>query len=206
MNFKAKHFLHKLNLIAILGFTFFAGTIAIAQNGTYELKNKNGSYCYISIVKKGNHIDAEIFAWWNTASARTGLYYGEGTLIGNQCTLKSDENDPECKVTLVLEQDKIRASFENCAVDNVPEDFNGVYSKITNATAGDYRVSVPRSYFHKKPDAASKLNSYVVKGNKVTLNMDRIEAGNWVYVYYVDSKGKETAGYVVLTDLRKMEK
>ncbi len=202
MNFQDKQLLHKLRCTAIFWFTFFAGATAAAQNGTYELKNRNGSYCYISLIKKGNHVHAEIFAWWNTPGARTGSYYGEGTLTGNHCALTSDENEPECKVALVLEQNKIRASFDHCAVDNLPEDFNGMYYKITDAAAGDYIVSVPRAYFHKKPDAASKLSSYVIRGNKVTLNLDRIEAGNWVYVYYVDPKGKETAGYVALTDLR----
>lgn len=72
--------------------------------------------------------------------------------------------------------------------------------------AGNNTVSAARSYFHKKPNAAAKLNSYVVNGNTVTLDLDRIEAGNWVYVYYRNPKGKETAGYILLTDLKKLEK
>jgi len=198
--------LHKAGFAAIICLAFFPGVIVLAQNGTYELKNKNGSYCYVSFMKKGNYAEAEIFAWWNTPSAQTGSYYGAGTLISNKVSLKSNENEPDCNVTLSLEQKKLRASFDHCAVDHLPDDFNGLYSKITDATAGDYTVSAAKSYFHKKPKAATKLNSYVVKGNRVTLNLDRIEAGNWVYVYYENPKGKETAGYILLSDLRKLEK
>lgn len=206
MSFSNTQFLIKTVFATVMCLFIFLSINLFAQNGTYQLKNKNGSYCYISFMKKGNHAEAEIFAWWNTPSAQTGSYYGAGTLVSNKVNLKSNENEPECKVTLSLEQKKLRASFDNCAVDHLPEDFKGLYSKITNATAGDYTVSAAKSYFHKKPNAAAKLNSYVVKGNMVTLNLDRIEAGNWVYVYYVDPKGIETAGYILLTDLRKLEK
>ncbi len=206
MSFFKRHLLHRAGGAAIIFLPFFLGVQIFAQDGTYQLKNKNGSYCYISFVKKGNRVEAEIFAWWNTPGAQTGSYYGDGTLTSGTFALKSSENEPECKVTLALEQKKLRATFENCAVDHLPEDFNGLYSKITDATAGDYIVSAATSYFHKKPNAAAKLNSYVVKGDKVTLNLDRTETGSWVYVYYVDSKGKETTGYVALADLRKLEK
>jgi len=206
MNFLYQHLLGRVLHAAIFFATFFFGITANAQSGTYQLKNKNGSYCNISLLKKGNYVTAEIFAWWNTPSAQTGSYYGKGTLSANNLTLKSVENEPECKVTLALEQNKLRASFENCAVDHLPEDFNGLYHKITVVTAGDYVVSVPKSYFHKKPNDAAKLKSYVVGGNHVTLNLDRIEAGNWVYVYYVDPSGKESAGYLSLAHLKKLEK
>ena len=206
MGFHYKKFLRKAAVAAIVSVMFFPSAKVFAQNGTYQLKNKNGSYCYISFIKKGDHAEAEIFAWWNTASAQTGSYYGAGTLINNKVSLKSNENEPACKVILSLEQKKIRASFDNCAVDHLPEDFNGLYSKITDATAGDYTVSAEKSYFHKKPNAAAKLDSYVVKGNKVTLNLDTVEAGNWVNVYYINPKGKETAGYLLLTDLKKLDK
>jgi len=190
--------------VVCLSFFFAAGKIH-AQHGTYELKNKNGSYCYISFQKEGNRVTAEIFAWWNTASAQTGSYRGNATSNANRFALQSEENDPSCKATLTLENDKIRASFENCATDHLTEDFNGVYTKITDATAGDYVVSSPKAWFHKKPDAATKLKTYAVKGNKVTLTMDRIIAGNWVNVYYTGSNGRETSGYINLTNLQKAD-
>lgn len=206
MKFPDKKLLHNAVFAAIICLTFFLGVNVRAQNGTYELKNKNGSYCYISLVKKGDHVEAEIFAWWNTPSAQTGSYYGTGSLISNTVKLRSNENEPNCKVALSWEQKKLHASFDNCAVDHLPEDFNGLYSKITDATAGDYTVYAAKTYFHEKPNAAAKLNSYVVKGNTVNLNLDRIEAGKWVNVYYKNPKGKETAGYILFTDLRKLEK
>jgi len=184
-------------------FIFQAGNIK-AQNGTYEKKNSNGSYCYISLQKNGNHVKAEIFAWWNNANAQTGSYYGEGQLKGNTCVLKSTENEPDCNVSLSLTSADIKASFSNCAVDHLTADFNGTFKKITDATAGGYVVTATRSYFHKKADPASKLKTYVLKGDKVTLNMDRIKAGNWVSVYYTSPSGKETEGYLLLADLKKL--
>jgi len=193
-----------INFTMSLLFFFAAGTIH-AQNGTYELKNKNGSYCYISFQKEDSRVTGEIFAWWNTASAQTGSYYGTGVLDANKCVLQSEENDPGCKVTLTFVKDKIYASFENCATDHLTEDFNGAYTKISSATAGDYVVSATKAWFHKKPDAATKLKTYVVKGNKVTLTIDRIIAGNWVKVYYTGANGKETSGYINLADLQKAD-
>ena len=177
-----------------------------AQSGTYEKRNTNGSYCYISLQKDKDTVKAEIFAWWNTAGAQTGSYYGEGLLANNSCILKSDENEPDCEVTLaLLPNKKLSATYNNCAADNVTEDFNGEYTKITDATAGEYLVTAAKTYFYKKPGAIPKLKSYLVKGDKVTLNLDMIVAGKWVNVYYTNTKGKETAGYLPLSDLKKLK-
>jgi len=201
MKFLIDQFLRtKLQLCIFL----MTGSFVFSQNGTYELKNKNGSYCYISFQKVRNRVNAEIFAWWNTQSGQTGSYFGTSQSNGNHYILKSDENDPDCKISLILEQGKIRANFDRCTIDHLPEDFNGVYSKITDAIAGDYIVSVPKSYFHQKADAGTKQKTYVIKGNKVTLNIDSITAGNWVYVYYVTPQGKEYKGYIELKHLKKI--
>jgi hypothetical protein len=174
-----------------------------AQNGTYEKKAPNGAYCYLSFQKNGNKVTAEIFAWWNTTSAQTGSYFGTGMLKGNTCVLTSDENDPSCKVTIQLVGSKLKATFDDCNTDHLPSDFNGLYTKITDATAGDYIVIAPKAYFHQKPNAKTQLKSYVVKGNRVTLNLDGVIAGNWVNVYYTGKNGKETSGYIELSLLRR---
>ena len=175
-----------------------------AQNGTYQRKNKNGSYCYLSFQKNGNQVKTEIFSWWNTPSAQTGSYYGTGLLKGNICVLKSEENDPDCKVTLVVAKDELKATFGDCAVDHLTEDFNGTYVKITNAVAGQYIVTASRAYFYKKPNTATRLKSYVMKGDKVTLDIDRIIPGDWANVYYTGTNGKDTYGFIPLTNLKKI--
>jgi len=177
---------------------------AFSQSGTYELKHKNGSYCYISFTKKGNEASADIFAWWNTKSGQTGSYFGKSSSSGTRYILKSQENDPDCKVTLILQNGRIQAQFDQCATDHLTEDFNGIYTKITDATSGDYLVAAPKSYFYKKPDAGSRQKTYLIKGNKVTLNIDSITPGNWADVYYVDPNGKEFRGYLKLNELRKI--
>jgi len=197
--------LSKKQTLVVLLLLLFSALNLNAQSGTYEKKNKNGSYCYISFNKNGEHIKSEIFAWWNTANAQTGSYYGEGVLKSNTCVLKSDENEPDCKVVITVEKSGLKASYERCSTDHLTEDFNGLYNKITDATAGDYIVTASKSYFHKKADATTKLKTYVVKGNKVTLNIDRVTAGKLVYVYYTNPAGKETSGYLSLADLKKVD-
>ncbi|WP_345950020.1 hypothetical protein ABDD95_00915 [Mucilaginibacter sp. PAMB04274] len=180
---------------------------ANAQNGTYEKKASQGAYGIISLQKKGNQVTAEIFTWWNTASAQTGSYYGTGVLKNNTVVLRSEENDPGCKVSLSMVQGKIKAVYNNCSTDHLTEDFNGVYNKITDAVAGDYRVKVPKAYFYKTPNASSKLKTYVLKGDKVRLDIDRIGASkqNWLYVYFTNKAGKETSGFIPITELMRVE-
>ncbi|MBS7567050.1 hypothetical protein KHS38_21780 [Mucilaginibacter sp. Bleaf8] len=182
-------------------------TIAYAQNGTYEKKNANGAYSVISFQKIGTRVKAEIFTWWNSSNDQTGSYYGEGSLKNNTVILHSDENEPGCKVTLSLVQGKIKASFANCSTDHLTEDFNGLYNKITDAVAGDYIVTSPKAYFYKKADAASKLKAYVLKGDKVILDMQNMAASTqkWVFVSFSNKAGKETTGYMLLSDLKRAE-
>lgn len=188
----------------LVGLSF--SVAAFAQEGTYKKDNSNGSYCVVSFQKKGNHIKADVFAWWNSSNSQMGDYSGEGTLIGNTCVLHSAENDPVCKVTLSLVQGQLKAFFSKCDIDHLPTDFNGVYTKFTNATAGDYMVTIPKAYFYKKPDKSTQLKAYVLQGDKVTLDIDRIAAckGDWLYVYYTNKAGKDTAGYLPLSELKRV--
>ncbi|WDF57386.1 hypothetical protein [Mucilaginibacter sp. KACC 22063] len=178
-----------------------------AQNGIYEKKLPNGAYGVISYQQSGNSVKAEVFTWWNSANAQTGSYYGEGTLKNGTVTLHSDENEPGCKVTLSLVQGKIKASFANCAIDHLTSDFNGQYTKISGAVAGNYIVTAPKAYFYKKTDAASKLKAYVLKGDVVTIDMQNVAANNntWVFVSYMNKANKETTGFMLLSDLKKKE-
>lgn len=201
MIFMLENFMRKQFLSIVFLLT---GSFVFSQSGTYELKNKNGSYCYISFQKAGVNVTAEIFAWWNTQSGQTGSYFGKSQSKDNTYLLKSDENDPDCKVSLLLDNGKMHANFDNCNVDHLPQDFNGDYRKITDATAGDYIVSVPKSYFYEKPDNVNKKKIYLIKGNKVTLNIDSIIPGKWINVYYVDPQGKEYRGYMALANLKKI--
>ncbi|GAA4919123.1 hypothetical protein [Mucilaginibacter defluvii] len=182
-------------------------TSLFGQTGTYQKKIDNGAYGAVSFQRKGNRVNAEIFTWWNTHNAQMGYYSGSGILQGNVCVLRSDENDPGCNVTLTVVDEKIEAKFSGCATDHLTEDFNGLYTKFTDAVPGEYVVTIPKAYFYRKPDAGTKLKAYVLKGDKVTLDMDRITAskGNWLYVYFTGKNGKDTAGYMKLSDLKKAD-
>jgi hypothetical protein len=198
--------LFKKTLI-LSAFAISSSITAFAQNGTYEKKANDGAYCAISFQRLGNQIKAEIFAWWNSTNAQTGYYNGAGTLKNNTAVLHSDENEPGCKVTVSVVQDKIRASFANCATDHLTDAFNGLYTKITDGIAGDYVVTTPKAYFYKTPDTSKTLKTYVLKGDKVTLDMDRIAASknNWLYVYFTNKAGKETVGFLPMSQLKRIK-
>ncbi len=199
--------LQQANKQMVLGFLMFCSALTTnAQNGTYEKKAAQGAYGIISFQKIGNKVSAEIFTWWNTKSAM-GSYYGKGEMENGTVILRSEENDPGCLVTLRIVQNKIEASFKGCGIDHLTEDFNGLYYKITDAVAGEYIVTVPKAYFYQKPDERIKLKAYLLKGDKVRLDIDRIGASkqNWLYVYFTNKAGKETVGYLPISQLKRVE-
>lgn len=201
---KQRTLLTKLFRLQIYIFTVLSVAVVHAQDGTYELKNKNGSYSLISLIKNQNKITAEIFTWWNTLSAQTGSYYGEGIVTNNRVVLKSNESDQDCIVTMALTDRTITATFQKCTTDHLTEDFNGRYQKISDAVAGDYMVNVDKSFFYSKPDEYSKQRSYLIKGNIVSFNLDGVAVGNWVFVQYRNKSGNDTAGYIKLSNLKKL--
>ncbi|AMR33998.1 hypothetical protein A0256_22385 [Mucilaginibacter sp. PAMC 26640] len=208
MEWLFKNKIFKLNKrIALWLLVLCSSVTADAQNGTYEKKASQGAYGIISFQKNGNQVTAEIFTWWNTKSAQTGSYYGKGVLKNNTIVLHSDENDPECKVTLSIVQGKIKALFNSCSTDHLTDDFNGFYNKITDAVTGDYVVTAPKAYFYRSPNLISKLKTYVLKGDKVRLDIDRVGASkqNWLYVYFTNKAGKETAGFMPMSNLSRLE-
>lgn len=185
-------------------FIFFATINVHVQNGTYELKNNDSSYSLISLMRNKNKITADVFTWWNTPSLQTGSYYGQGVMKNNRVILKSIENDPDCIVTMVITDRTMTAMFQNCTTDHLTEDFNGNYQKISDAVAGDYIVRVNRSFFYSKPDEYSREKSYLMKGDTVIYNLDGGAVGNWVFVHYRNKDNKYTAGYMMLSDLKKL--
>lgn len=185
-------------------FIFLPVAVVYAQEGTYKLKNNNGSYSLISLIKNQNKITAEIFTWWNTPSAQTGSYNGQGVITNDRVVLKSNENDPDCIVTISLADRTINATFEKCTTDHLTEDFNGRYQKISEAVAGDYMVKVDKSFFYSKPDKYYQQRSYLIKGNTVSFNLDGGVVGNWIFIHYRHKSGKDTAGYLKISDLKKL--
>jgi len=175
-----------------------------AQDGTYKLKKKNGSYGLISLIKNQNIMTAEIFTWWNTPSAQTGSYDGHGVLINNRLVLKSDENNPGCIVKILLMDHTIIATFEKCMTDHLTEDFNGMYRKISDATVGDYIVTANRSFFHSNSNEYSRQKSYLIKGDTVSYQLHGEAVGDWVFVHYRNKNGNDTSGHIKLIDLKKL--
>lgn len=200
------HFISHLKKTVLLVLILCCASIAYAQNGVYEKKNANGAYGVISFEKTGNNVIAQVFTWWNSANAQTGFYYGEGSMKGNTVLLHSDENEPGCKVTLSIVQGKVKALFANCVSDHLPVNFNGLYNKISDAVAGGYEVTVPKAYFYQKTNKGSKRKAYLIKGDKVTIDMQNIAANNkeWGFVSYMNKAAKETTGYMLLSELKKI--
>jgi len=198
-------YLTLVSSLHLYGILLLQPTDAAAQNGTYMKRLDHGAYSAISLEKlDNNQVTAEIFTWWNTPSAQMGYFSGTGTLKNNSCVLKSDD-DPDCKVTISLIDGKMKSLFSDCAPSHLTEDFNGLYRKLTNATVGDYLVTVPKAFFHDKPDAKSKRKAFVLKGDMVSTDMQRIMASNetWLRVYFSNKLGKQTEGFLRLSELKK---
>lgn len=172
---------------------------ALAQTGTYQKKDKNGSSCTIAIVRKGKQVKASVFAWWNTASGRHGVFEETGTLLHNNVVLTGAD---DCKVRLDFKPGKLSATFTDCMQENLPEDFSGSYQKITDAIPGNYAVSAEKAYFYKDANPATRKKSYLVKNDKVEVYLGNISAGGWVFVNFKAPSGQITSGYIQLSALQ----
>ena len=187
-----------LNLLLLI----FMASSAYGQSGTYQRKDKTGASCAIAVEIKGVHVSADIFGWWNTKSGRHGVFSGKGIIENkNTITLRSSE-DSDCKVGLVFNNKNLRATFNDCMMDNLPEDFNGIYLKVTDFIPGEYVVKASRAFFYNTPNSNSPKKAYLVKGNRVSIELENIEAGGWVFVNYLNGSHKRTSGFMRLQDLQ----
>lgn len=178
-------------------------TTAKAQTGTYQKYDSTGASCTIAIESNKSTVKADVFAWWNTPSGRHGVFSGEGPLKNNICILKGNDEDKDCQVTLTFSTHKLTAVFSDCMADNLPEDFSGAYTKITNFTPGPYIVRSDRAYFYKKANLNTRSKAYLVKGDKVVLDLENITANGWTFINYKNASGKTTSAYMLLKELTK---
>lgn len=191
------------HLLCFLILLIFAN-IALAQSGTYQKRDRNGALCNIAVNKKGRLVEVAAFAWWGTPSGTNGNFSGVGVLKSGVSTIKSAE-DAGCSLNLTLGKESIRAVFNDCIASNLPGDFSGTYHLMTTALPGAYMINDNRSYFHKIASAKSKSNAYLVKGNKVEIILENIHNREWVFVYYRNSAGRETSGYMSMATLKLLK-
>lgn len=188
-----------INASVLLGLFFIVNT-AFAQTGTYQ-KNDKGAFGNIAIQRNGVVIKADIYTWWNTASGTHGTFSGKGTIKDNKCTIIAPGEDVNCKIVLSFNGDQLKAVFTDCAANHLPDDFTGTYQKITSKIPGNYIVSTERSFFYKKPDKSSRMNAYLVKGDRVSMHIENIKRDGWLFVNFTNSSGQITSGYIELSSL-----
>jgi serine/threonine-protein kinase len=68
---------------------------------------------------------------------------------------------------------------------------------------GQFKVQVPRAYFHNEPDAATKRNAYMVPSNDIVAVLD--EKNNFVYTEFTNNKGQTSKGWLKKSDLISMD-
>lgn len=180
---------------------------AAAQTGTYLFTDKTGASGTIAVKRTGNKINAEIFVWWNIPSGRHGTFVGNGVMKNNVAVLsgKKENEDADCRVTLRFNTKTIIAKFDNCMADNLLEDFSGVYNKVTDQLPGNYIVAADKSFFYKNQHGYTKTKAYLVKGDKLYVDLENICQGGWAFINYEPHKGKSTSGYMRLDDLQAVK-
>lgn len=167
-----------------------------AQTGTYYRQGTAKAECTITVIRTGNRISAEAFAWWGAASGRNGNFSGQGLLINNNCVLKGSDIDASCSVGLAFKSGSLEIAFNSCMEDNLPQNFNGSYTKITDMVPGRHKISSAKAYFYGKQTLTSLTKAYLVSGNQVQVELENIRPGGWVYVNYRNEAGKITTGYM----------
>jgi len=64
---------------------------------------------------------------------------------------------------------------------------------------GQYKVQVPRAYFHNEPDPSSRRGAYLIPSNDVITALD--EKNGFIYTEFTNNKGQTSKGWVQKTDL-----
>ncbi|MGJ1320902.1 hypothetical protein ACR776_20220 [Sphingobacterium spiritivorum] len=169
---------------------------AIAQTGTYRRTDKTGASCTIAVQKSQSQLKGQIFAWWNTSSGTHGAFSGKGMIRDSICTLRTQE-ESTCCVRLSFSNNALNAIFSDCNTENLPEDFAGNYIKITTQIPGEYLIKTAKAYFYKTTKSNSHLRTYLLKGDKVQIDLENIIDNKWVFVNYTNTSGKTSTGYML---------
>jgi eukaryotic-like serine/threonine-protein kinase len=64
---------------------------------------------------------------------------------------------------------------------------------------GQYKVQVPRAYFHNEPEPTSRRGAYLIPSNDVITALD--EKNGFIYTEFTNNKGQTSKGWVQKTDL-----
>ncbi|WP_121357159.1 protein kinase domain-containing protein [Flavisolibacter nicotianae] len=70
---------------------------------------------------------------------------------------------------------------------------NPVTQPKQNVAIGEYRVSADKTYFHNEPDASTKRNAFLSKGDPITAYEDQ---NGFVYTEFTNSRGQTSKGWL----------
>lgn len=67
-----------------------------------------------------------------------------------------------------------------------------------NVPIGQYRVNTDKTYFHNEPDASTRRNAFLFKGDPITAYDDQ---NGFVYTEFTNSRGQTSKGWLRKSDL-----
>lgn len=173
-----------------------------SQTGMYRKADKTGASCTIAIIPAGKNIHTDIFAWWHTASETHGIFSGDGVVQHNKVVFKGNEDGSNCTINFTFKPKTLTATFDDCMTYNLPEDFSGNYTKITDRIPGNYTIVTDKAYFFKSPKATAKLKRYLVKEDNLNIDLENVIDQNWVFVNFTNTEGKSTSAYMQWKDMK----
>lgn len=112
-------------------------------------------------------------------------------------------DDAECSVKLTFNSSELKAVFSDCMTSNLPEDFSGVYKKITDHLPGKYQIAINKSYLYKTAGTYTQMKAYLVKGNIVSVDIENMTDSHWVFINFTNLAGKVTSGYMPWSALKQ---
>ncbi len=68
---------------------------------------------------------------------------------------------------------------------------------------GQYKVAVPRAYFHNEPDEATRRNAFMVPSGDTVSALD--DSNGYVYTEYTNGRGQTSKGWVSKEDLMPLD-
>ncbi|QNK61865.1 hypothetical protein H7F33_15060 [Pedobacter sp. PAMC26386] len=178
----------------------FCSEKIFSQSATYKLTNKeDGTSGSISVRKTEDQVEVNILANWNNKAGTYGQFTSKGVLVDNKCILKADKKSQLCRVALTFSKDSLEADFQDCENYQLPKNFSGIYTKISDNVTGEYIVSADICYFYSKPDEKSRKKGFAYTPE--ILNIEELFEDSWGFATFM-SDGKHLFGYVKLTDLK----
>jgi serine/threonine protein kinase len=86
---------------------------------------------------------------------------------------------------------------------NKPDQVAGTQADKPAQVIGQYKVIVPKAYFHNEPDENTRRSAYMIPSNDVVTALK--ESNDFVYTEFTNSRGQTSKGWIRKQDLVTLE-